>query len=76
MVVAVAVVVFALVILVAAVSDVSGAFLNVVIIATYDAFSIWRPFFVAFALVSFRRCFLMFQMLVYMLLLLQPFTSE
>ena len=43
-VVVVAVVVFALVILVAAVSDVSGAFLNVVIIATYDVFSIWRPF--------------------------------
>ena len=39
-----AVVVFALVILVAAVSDVSGAFLDVVIIATYDVFSIWRPF--------------------------------
>ena len=44
MVVAVAVVVFALVILVAAVSDVSGAFLDVVIIATYDVFSMWKPF--------------------------------
>ena len=89
LVVVVAVVVFALVILVAAVSDVSDACLNVVIIATYDVFSLWRlflwlshmeTFFVAFALVKycccFRRCFLMFQMLVYMLLLLQPFTSE
>ena len=44
LVVVVAVVVFALVILVAAVSDVTGACLNVVIIATYDVCSIWRPF--------------------------------